>query len=142
MTPHRTLIIVAISSFVAGGVLIGTVAAVLFNRILNEQFRGNFISSFYANAAEAQSDVRSLANLRSGNVDPAIAELDLKLNAHTIYLGAYENSVPPAKRVAYVYRVLAEVRAYRDKFPARFDYPAQEAAYRRALALGKKTAGN
>ena len=138
MRPRRKLIGIAIGSFVAGGLLIGTVATALFNRILNDLLRGNYIASFYDKAVDAQFDVRSLASLRSGNVDRVVSGLEQRLNAHTLYLAGYEDGVPPARRLAFVYRVLAEVRAYRENSPARLDYPAQEAAYEKALALGEK----
>ena len=105
MTPRRKVIGIAIGSFVAGGLLIGTVATVLFNRILNDLLRGNYIANFYDKAVDAQFDVRSLASLRSGNVDRVVSGLEQRLNAHTLYLAGYEDGVPPARRLAFVYRV-------------------------------------
>lgn len=134
MTPQRKVIVAAISSFIAGGLVVGTAACIGFSRYVESEL----ISSYYAHAAEAQFAVRALSRLRSGNIDKVTSDLDLVLNNDTIQLAEYENAVAPAQREPYVYRSLAEVRDYRAKFPAHFEYPLQEAEFEKALALGKK----
>jgi len=137
MTPQPKVIIAAISSFITGGLLVGTAAYVGFRQYVEKEV----ISRYYVNAAEAQFDVRTLLRLRSGNLDKVISDFDLILNSNTIQLAEYENVVAPAQREAYIYQTLAEVRDYRAKFPVHFDYPLEQAEFEKALALGKKSGG-
>ena len=137
MTLQRKVIIAAVSSFIAGGLLTGAMASVGFNRYLQYES----VASYYVNAVEAQFAVRTLLRLRSGDIDKVISDFDLKLNGNTLYLAEYESAVPAAKRQQYIYRTLAEVRDYREKFPVRFEYPLQEVEFEKALALAKKARG-
>jgi hypothetical protein len=137
MTPQRKVFVAAVCSFIAGGLLVGVAGSVGFARyIKNEQ-----ASSYYAHAAQAQFEVRTLSRLRAGNLEKVVSDLELMLNGDTIQFAAYENVVAPAQRDPFVYRTLAEVRDYRSKFPAHFAYPLQEAEFEKALALGKKAGG-
>ena len=134
MKPQHKVITAAVSSFIAGGLLVGIVAYVSFNRFLHQEF----VASYHAQAVEAQFAVRSLSRLRSGDTDKVIHDLDLMLNANTLQLAEYENAVPTAQREAYVYRTLSEVRDYRTKYPAHFEYPLQQTEFEKAMTLGKK----
>ena len=137
MTPRLKLLATAVSSFMAGALIVGAVAFVGFNRYLKNEF----VSSFYGHAVQAQYDVRALSRLRAGDTEKVLNDLELRLNSDTMQLAEYETVVPPAQRDPYVYRTLAEVRAYRGEFPAHFDYPLQQAEFQKALDLGKKTGG-
>jgi hypothetical protein len=137
MTTQRKVVVSAISSFIAGGLVVGVAAYLAFNRYIEN----TTVASYYAHAVEAQFAVRTLPKLRSGNVDKVISEFDLMLNSNTIQLAEYESAVAPVRRDPFVYRALAEVREYRAHFPAHFDYPLQEAEYEKALALGTKAGG-
>jgi hypothetical protein len=137
MAPTRRLVFVALASFLGGVLLAGAAAYIGFSRYLNEQF----ISSFYATAVHAQFQVRTLSNLRNGKTDKVIGDLDLMLNSNTIQLANYETFVTPERREAFVYRTLAEVRAYRAQYPTHFDYPLQQEAFQKALDLGKQPGG-
>ena len=101
MKPQHKVITAAVSSFIAGGLLVGIVAYVSFNRFLHQEF----VASYHAQAVEAQFAVRSLSRLRSGDTDKVIHDLDLMLNANTLQLAEYENAVPTAQREAYVYEL-------------------------------------
>ena len=137
MTPQRKVVAAAVGSFIAGGLLVGTAAHVSFSRYIKNQF----VASYYGYAVEAQFQVRTLARLRSGNIDKVIQDLDTLLDSNTIQLAEYENVVPPAQRDQFVYRTLAEVGDYRAKFPAHLEYPLQKMELEKALALGKKAGG-
>jgi hypothetical protein len=137
MTPQLKLLATAVSSFLAGALIVGALAFVGFNRYLKNEFA----SSFYGHAVQAQWDVHALSRLRAGDTQKVLNDLELHLNSHTIQLAAYETVVPPTQRDPYVYRTLAEVRAYRAQFPAHFEYPLQQAEFQKALDLGKKAGG-
>jgi hypothetical protein len=137
MSPQRRLVIAAAVSFIAGGLVTGALCYGGFSRHLRDVYAW----SFYSNAAEAQFEVRSLARLRAGDTDKVIKDLELLLNGHTMQLAEYETAVEQARRDPYVYRTLAEVREYRERFPAHFDYPLQQAEFQKALDLGKKAGG-
>jgi hypothetical protein len=134
MTPQRKLLATAVSSFLAGALIVCAVAFVGFNRYLKNEFA----SSFYGHAVQAQYEVRVLSRLRSGDTEKVVNDLELQLNSHTMQLAEYETVVPPTQRDPYVYRTLSEVRAYRTEFPAHFEYPLQQAEFQKALDLGKK----
>ena len=137
MTLQRKVIIAAVSSFIAGALLVGAVAYVGFSRFIQHES----VSGYHASAVEAQFAVRTLSNLRSGDTDKVISDLDLILNSNTLQLAEYESAVPAAQRQPYVYRTLAEVRGYRARFPAHFEYPLETAEFEKALELGKKGGG-
>ena len=137
MTLQRKVVVAAISSFIVGGLVVGTLAYVGFSRYVEY----GTASGYYASAVEAQFAVRTLSRLRSGNIDKVMSDFDLLLDSNTIHLAEYENVVPPARRQLFVYQTLAEVRDYRAKFPTHFEYPLQEAEFEKALALGKKAGG-
>jgi hypothetical protein len=137
MTPQRKVVVAAISSFIAGCLVVGAAAYVGFSRYIKNEF----VSSYYAHAVEAQFAVRTLSRLRSGNIDKVTRDFELMLDSNTIQLAEYEKVVAPAQREPFIYRTLAEVRDYRAKFPAHFEYPLQKAEYEKALALGKKAGG-
>jgi hypothetical protein len=137
MTPQRKVVVAAVGSFIVGGLVIGTLAHVSLSRYIKNEF----LSSYHVYAVKAQFQVRTLARLRSGDIDKVIRDLDMMLDSNTIQLAEYENVVPPAQREQFVYRTLAEVRDYRAKYPAHFEYPLQKMEFEKALALGKKAGG-
>ena len=137
MTFQKKLVLTAITSLFVGALVTGSAAYFWAAWFIKDQF----VSSFYANAIHAQFEVRALSNLRSGNTAKVISDLELMLDGHTMQLSQYETAVAPPLRVPFVYRTLAEVRAYRSQFPAHFEYPLQQATYERALELGKKAGG-
>jgi hypothetical protein len=134
MTFRLKLIATAVGSFLAGALIVGVTASVAFSKYMKTQFLG----SYYSDAARAQFDVRTLSRLRAGDTDKPVHDLEVLLDGDTMQLAQYENIVPPAQRDPFVYRALAEVRAYRAQFPARFENPRQQAEYQKALDLGKK----
>jgi hypothetical protein len=134
MTFRLKLFATAVGSFLAGALIVGVTANVAFSRYMQTQFLG----SYYGDAARAQFDVRTLSRLRAGDTDKPVHDLEVLLDGDTMQLAHYENIVPPAQRDPFVYRALAEVRAYRAQFPAHFENPRQQAEYRKALDLGKK----
>jgi hypothetical protein len=138
MTPQRKIVVAVVGSFIAGGFVIGTAADISFNRYIKDQFA----SSYNGYAVEAQFQVRTLARLRSGDIDRVIRDLDMVLDSKTIQLAEYESVVPPTQREQFVYRTLAEVGDYRARFPAHFEYPLQRTEFEKALALGKKAGGS
>ncbi len=137
MTPQRKVVVAAVGSFIVGGLVVGIAAHISFSRYIKDQF----VASYYGHAVEAQFQVRTLARLRSGDIDKVIRDLDMLLDSNTIQLAEYENIVPREQRDRFVYRTLAEVGDYRAKFPAHFEYPLQKMEFEKALALGKKAAG-
>jgi hypothetical protein len=137
MTLQRKVVIAASSAFIAGGLVVGTFAYLGFSRYMEN----GTASGYYASAVEAQFAVRTLSRLRSGNIDKVMSDFNLLLDSNTIHLAEYENVVPPARRQPFVYEALAEVRDYRAKFPAHFEYPLEEAEFEKALALGKNAGG-
>jgi hypothetical protein len=137
MHVKKPIVAIAIASFFIGALVTGSAAYLLAARLNKDQF----ISSFYGNAVDAQFDVRELASLRGGNTAKVIKDLEMMLDGHTLQLAQYENAVAPPLRVPFVYRTLAEVRAYRTQFPAHFEYPLEQRTYERALNLGKEAGG-
>jgi hypothetical protein len=137
MTFKKELVLTAMTSLFIGALVTGSAAYFWAAWLIKDQF----VSSFYANAIHAQFEVRALVSLRSGNTAKVIKDLELMLDGHTMQLAQYETAVAPPLRVPFVYRTLAEVRAYRSQFPAHFEYPLQQATYERALDLGKKAGG-
>ena len=131
MTHRLTVTVVAIASFVCGALAAGVIGYLGIARIFRDQFE----SSFYANAAHAQFEARALSNLRAGNTDKVISDLELMLKSHTMQLAGYESAVPAERRNQLVYDALGEVRVYIEKFPAHFENAIQEAEFRKALAL-------
>jgi hypothetical protein len=134
MTSTRKLVAVAAMSFLGGVLLVGAMSYIGFNRYIQQQF----VYTFYADAAHAQFEVRTLSNLRNGKIDKVIADLDLMLNSHTMQLANYESIVAPEKREKFIYKVLAEVAEYKSQFPSHFEYPLQQQMFQKALDLGKK----
>ncbi len=134
MTPQRKLLATALGSFLAGALIVGIAANVVFSSYIKDQF----VSSYYGDAAQAQFAVRTLSRLRAGDNIKPVHDLEVVLDGNTMQLAEYETVVPPTRRDPFVYRTLAEVRAYRAQFPALFEYPRQQAEYQKALDLGKK----
>jgi hypothetical protein len=130
----RKLVAVAATSFLGGVLLVGAMSYIEFNRYLQQLF----VNTFYANAARAQFEVRTLSNLRSGKIDKVIADFEMMLDGSTMQLANYESVVAPEKRETFVYKTLAEVAKYKSQFPPHFDYPQQQQMFQKALDLGKK----
>jgi len=136
MSPRARLTVACVASFIAGAVLIGGISGYVMER----EFRNTPARVAYENAVHAQTAVHQLFLLRAGDTPRVISELDMLLNAHTMQLASYEEAVPPDLRDSLVYRALADVRRYRDKYPLHIDNPVVRAEYQKALDLGLKAA--
>jgi hypothetical protein len=134
MTLQRKLLATAVGSFLAGALIVGVAGNVIFSSYVKNQF----ISSYYGHAVQAQFAVRTLSRLRVGDITKPVHDLEVLLDGHTMQLAEYETVVAPTERDPFVYRTVAEIRAYRVQFPAQFEYPLQQAEYQKALDLGKK----
>lgn len=128
------LVATAVGSFLAGALVVGATGYAGFNRYLKNEF----ISGYYVRAAQAQFEVRTLSRLRAADTGKPVHDLEVLLDGNTMQLAEYETVVSPTQRDPFVYRTLAEVRAYRAQFPAHFEYPLQQVEYQKALDLGKR----
>jgi hypothetical protein len=134
MTLRLKLLATAAGSFLAGVLLTGIAANYAFSNYMQTVFA----SSYYEHAVHAQFLARELTMLRAGNTDKPVHDLELVLDGNTMQLSGYETAVPATQRDPNIYRLMAEVRAYRAQFPPHFEYPRQQAEYQKALDLGKK----
>jgi len=137
MTLQRKLLATAVGSFLAGALIVGIAANFAFSR----HMKTVLASSYYGHAVEAQFMAHELSKLRASDTDKTVHDLEVVLDGDTMQLAEYETVVPPTQRDPFVYRALGEVRAYRTRFPAHFEYPLQQAEYQKALDLGKKAGG-
>jgi hypothetical protein len=134
MTLQRKLVATAVGSFLAGVLVTGVAADYVFKRYMQTVFA----SSFSARAVEAQFMAHELSMLRAGDTNKPVHDFEQVLDGDTMQLAPYEGIVPSAQRDPFVYRALADVRAYRAQYPPHFEYPRQQAEYQKALDLGKK----
>jgi hypothetical protein len=127
----------AVGSFLAGVLVTGVAANYAFSRYMQTMWA----SSYYGRAVEAQFMAHELSTLRAGDTNKSVHDFEQVLDGDTMQLAEYEGLVPSSQRDPFVYRAMAEVRAYRAQFPPHFEYPRQQAEYQKALDFGKK-AGN